>query len=545
VLGGCVPSRESKWMGIHFLAEIHHSVKKLKKRTRMPLAMRKCSCEKDERDAEQSKASKHPASTASSVSTVPRGEAGGGDKFSKDTSLQEPHHGSSSPGGPRKDATNIVTALSSAKPKSIYRRQLPCPPALASLDSERGQELFIKGLQGGTMTCYFSLAQNFITQDEPSFCGISTLVMTLNTLDIDSGRIWKGPWRWFHESMLNCCDSLEDIKKRGISIPSWLCLAECNGADIVEYSPGGGESLDRFRQLVLECTRAPSKERVLVVSYSRKFFGQTGDGHFSPIGGMCEEEDAVLILDVARFKYPAHWVKLEDLWKAMKLLDPDTGNPRGCMVLEPAVMPGTIVFTIKTSPDAWDEFRRFMHELGDFFSQEDGLEQWLSCKSSVRGEECCWSGQNADLSPEEQVLMCFFSQMPKTVADSVGLLRGDFQDLPFIPVDHKAAMDKLSKDLENLEVFKLVEQVLKSLGRENACNMLPTALVLAFPTPLEAKTSSMQTFRKLQDLSDCSSTTQDEIESLHNQFIKFMAPTKRSYKLCHACGPERNCCSQK
>jgi hypothetical protein len=28
-----------------------------------------------------------------------------------------------------------------------------------------------------------------------------------------------------------------------------------------------------------------------------------GDGHFSPIGGYCVERDAVLIMDVARFKY--------------------------------------------------------------------------------------------------------------------------------------------------------------------------------------------------------------------------------------------------
>jgi len=38
------------------------------------------------------------------------------------------------------------------------------------------------------------------------------------------------------------------------------------------------------------------------VSYSRRTFGQTGDGHFSPIGGYHAGKDLVLILDVARFK---------------------------------------------------------------------------------------------------------------------------------------------------------------------------------------------------------------------------------------------------
>jgi len=45
----------------------------------------------------------------------------------------------------------------------------------------------------------------------------------------------------------------------------------------------------------------PAKE-LLIVSYSRKVLGQTGDGHFSPIGGYHKSRDLVLIMDVARFK---------------------------------------------------------------------------------------------------------------------------------------------------------------------------------------------------------------------------------------------------
>jgi glutathione gamma-glutamylcysteinyltransferase len=40
----------------------------------------------------------------------------------------------------------------------------------------------------------------------------------------------------------------------------------------------------------------------LIVAYSRSHLGQSGDGHFSPIGGYDPEQDLVLILDVARFK---------------------------------------------------------------------------------------------------------------------------------------------------------------------------------------------------------------------------------------------------
>ena len=56
---------------------------------------------------------------------------------------------------------------------------------------------------------------------------------------------------------------------------------------------------------------------------------QTGSGHFSPIGGYHAGKDMVLILDVARFKYPPHWVPLTLPWDAMNTVDDDTGLYRG------------------------------------------------------------------------------------------------------------------------------------------------------------------------------------------------------------------------
>jgi hypothetical protein len=43
--------------------------------------------------------------------------------------------------------------------------------------------------------------------------------------------------------------------------------------------------------------------------------------------------DSVLILDVARFKYPPHWVSLSLAWQALRTQDKDTGKPRGWVVL--------------------------------------------------------------------------------------------------------------------------------------------------------------------------------------------------------------------
>ncbi len=68
------------------------------------------------------------------------------------------------------------------------------------------------------------------------------------------------------------------------------------------------------------------QDRHLVVSYSRKRFGQSGDGHFSPVGAFHGGRGLVLVLDVARFKYGPHWVGVADLMEAMDMEDPATGG---------------------------------------------------------------------------------------------------------------------------------------------------------------------------------------------------------------------------
>ncbi|KAJ6874259.1 hypothetical protein NC651_032928 [Populus alba x Populus x berolinensis] len=72
----------------------------------------------------------------------------------------------------------------------------------------------------------------------------------------------------------------------------------------------------------------------------------TGSGHFSPIGGYHAGKDMVLILDVARFKYPPHWVPLELLWEAMNTIDKATGHHRGFMILSKLDKASSILYTL-------------------------------------------------------------------------------------------------------------------------------------------------------------------------------------------------------
>ena len=149
----------------------------------------------------------------------------------------------------------------------------------------------------------------------------------------DPARKWKGPWRWFSEELLDCCKPLEEIRRLGLSLDEVACLARCSGTHVALHRPGLETGVERFRAQVLEASTRDGAS-LLIVNYSRRALGQSGDGHFSPLGGYHADSDCVLVLDTARFKYPPHWVPLELLFTAMQAYDSATGLPRGWLGLQ-------------------------------------------------------------------------------------------------------------------------------------------------------------------------------------------------------------------
>ncbi|KAG7396606.1 hypothetical protein PHYBOEH_002026 [Phytophthora boehmeriae] len=215
---------------------------------------------------------------------------------------------------------------------SFHRRHLP--QDCIAFSSPEGRKLFTDAINSSTnyMQIYFPLAEQFITQAEPAFCGLATLAMCLNALQIDPGRLWKGPWRWFSEELFDCCTSLSVAKEKGISMSEFICLARCNGVLTEDYRATTDFTLEQFRDIVKRSCATNSE--IVVLNYSRKVLGQTGDGHFSPIGGYHAERDMVLLMDVARFKYPPHWVRLSKVFESMQLVDQSMNSPRGLVVLK-------------------------------------------------------------------------------------------------------------------------------------------------------------------------------------------------------------------
>jgi glutathione gamma-glutamylcysteinyltransferase len=256
--------------------------------------------------------------------------------------------------------------------QTLYRR--PLPTDAVEFSSAQGRQLFGEALASGGLDGYFRLAEQFHTQAEPEFCGLGSLVVALNALGIDPGRLWKGPWRWFSEELLDCCVSLEQVRKRGLDLDEVACLARCNGA-AVELLRAETSDASAWRASLVAAARG---EGVVIAAYDRAGLDQTGSGHFSPIGGYHAERDLVLVLDVARFKYPPHWISAERLWKAMHPIDPATGRSRGWIALRRRAQGLSLGFTFSCEGEDLKAFARRLSSVVAELGPDARVEQLAS-----------------------------------------------------------------------------------------------------------------------------------------------------------------------
>ena len=230
---------------------------------------------------------------------------------------------------------------------SVYKRVLPS--SLIALDSKLGRQYLMECLSSSSAESYWALSQHFTNQSDPAYCGITSLITVLNSMGVDPQVRWRGGWRFYgnEDTLLDrCCISKERVQRIGIDMEDFSRLATCQGlrvslhraaaAAAATASPkhhNNGPVAD-FRNSVQAATSSPSTS-IVVVSFGRSHLGQTGDGHFSPIAAYHAGSDSILVMDVARFKYPCYWVSVTDMYNSMCTVDITTHQSRGWFVLSP------------------------------------------------------------------------------------------------------------------------------------------------------------------------------------------------------------------
>jgi hypothetical protein len=203
---------------------------------------------------------------------------------------------------------------------------LPLPQTLIGASSDQGEKLF---LDADAREAYFPLADNFVTQQNQAFCGVASMVMVLNAMELPAPPVPAfDPYRTFTQDNVLTPDTekvlpVEVIKKQGITVDQ---LGALFGTYPVTATVrhAADSTVDAFRSEARDALSKPG--HFVVVNYLRKAIGQERGGHISPLAAFDAESDRFLVLDVARYKYPPVWVKTTDLFAAMNTTDSDNQN---------------------------------------------------------------------------------------------------------------------------------------------------------------------------------------------------------------------------
>mmetsp|Transcript_88423 Transcript_88423/g.249164 ORF Transcript_88423/g.249164 Transcript_88423/m.249164 type:complete len:364 (-) Transcript_88423:111-1202(-) len=235
---------------------------------------------------------------------------------------------------------------------------------LVAFNSTDGQMMLLKAMQNGTAACYANIAAHFETQGIQSVCSAATGAMMLNSLS-SSGIPMPTtgattPYAYHTQSSIlsgPCVATVETesgsqhevfgigyVASWGATFDEvvgyWGCWAAVTAAHASEFDE------DALRVAVRRATHGTLGSKVdyaLALNYDRRVLGQVGDlgpdqpaGHWSPIAAYHEGSDMVLVMDVARYKYPPMWVPLKQAFAATSIVDGTSGKSRGWVALEPA-----------------------------------------------------------------------------------------------------------------------------------------------------------------------------------------------------------------
>jgi hypothetical protein len=199
----------------------------------------------------------------------------------------------------------------------------PLSPDLVALDSPAGRKLLAESAAAD----YDELAANFVAQSRKAWCGVASAITTLNAAGAAQTRL--------DEQALFSHPSVEahplKVSFIGMSLREFGALLQAHGAEVTVVK-ASDTNVDAFRQAAR--ANLGSEGDYLLVNYQREHLGQTPSGHISPLAAYHAPSDRLLILDVAAHKYPPVWVRLDEVWEAMKApLNPETTITRGYVVV--------------------------------------------------------------------------------------------------------------------------------------------------------------------------------------------------------------------
>jgi len=215
------------------------------------------------------------------------------------------------------------------------------PAQPIGLASPAGQALLLR--RQTLRADYGPLSQWFETQANLAYCGVASVVVVLNSLPLPAPAAeGYGPYRFWTQTNVFAAPASAGFVRPAVVAREGMTLEQLDGllisqGALVQRYHGDGLTLAQFRQLLRRSLADPTDR--LLANYDRRALGQAGGGHISPLAAYDPSSDRVLILDVARYRYPMVWVATADLWQAVRTVDRSSGRSRGLLTIQAAPPP--------------------------------------------------------------------------------------------------------------------------------------------------------------------------------------------------------------
>lgn len=206
-------------------------------------------------------------------------------------------------------------------------------PAVVYWDSAEGKALRARMPADAD---YWQLAPNFTAQITQSYCSVASAVTVLNAMPIPKPiDPTYAPYAYFTQSNFFTPEVVKVISPQtvlaiGMTREQMAETLSRQGVNAISIS--GDTLTEEGLRTLLKKTLVDDGQFVLA-NYYRANLGQVGGGHWSALAAYDAQSDSVLILDVAKYKYPPAWVSISMLQQAIATIDTTSNKPRGLVIV--------------------------------------------------------------------------------------------------------------------------------------------------------------------------------------------------------------------
>lgn len=183
---------------------------------------------------------------------------------------------------------------------------------------------------------YWQLVPTFAVQNTQSYCSVASAITVLNAMPIKKPvDPTYAPYAYFTQSNYFTPEVIKIISPQTVLQMGMTReqMAETLVAQGVKARSIAGDTLndDELRALLQKALLDDGQ--FVLANYLRANLGQVGGGHWSALAAFDTQTDRVLILDVAKYKYPPVWVSISILRQAISTIDSTSNKARGLVIV--------------------------------------------------------------------------------------------------------------------------------------------------------------------------------------------------------------------